>query len=131
MKESPYWGQRLNVYLDVSDLELQYLYRKVAALIFSSRIEGFGLPLVEALQQGLPVIASDIPVFKEIGGEYPMYFRDGDLTDLARVLGSFPAAVTKSIGNFHWRSWNEAIAELIPLCVAMQKHGTAELKHES
>jgi glycosyltransferase involved in cell wall biosynthesis len=43
------------------------------ALLFPSLIEGYGLPLVEALRSGVPVIASNLPVFREIAGEVPDY----------------------------------------------------------
>lgn len=43
------------------------------AVLLPSFIEGFGIPLVEALQRGTPVIASDLPVFHEIAGEIPLY----------------------------------------------------------
>ena len=59
----------------VSDEELGVLYRHAEALIFPSRMEGFGLPALEALSYGCPVIASDIPVFHEILGTYA-YFTD-------------------------------------------------------
>lgn len=59
----------------VSDEELGSLYHHAEALIFPSRMEGFGLPALEALSYGCPVIASDIPVFHEILGTYA-YFTD-------------------------------------------------------
>jgi alpha-1,2-rhamnosyltransferase len=121
MKQCRHYGRYLDVYTDVSDRELQSLYQNVAGLIFASSIEGFGLPLVEALQQGLPVIASDIPVFREIGGQYPTYFRDGDVEDLMKVLKAFPTTPKQDLEGFHWRSWDEAIKELVPLCLAIQQ----------
>lgn len=50
-----------------ADQELAELMRNASALLFPSLSEGFGLPLVEALQMGTPVIASDTPVFREVG----------------------------------------------------------------
>jgi glycosyltransferase involved in cell wall biosynthesis len=43
------------------------------ALLFPSLAEGFGLPLVEAAALGTPVIASDLPVIREVLGDYPVY----------------------------------------------------------
>ncbi len=78
LRSHPEHGRRLLWFEDGSDAELDFAYRHAAALIFASRCEGFGLPLVEAMQHGLPVLASDIPVFREIGGNYPDFFRSGD-----------------------------------------------------
>ena len=50
-----------------TDAELAQLLHHAAGLLVPSRAEGFGLPFVEALQAGTPVIASDLPVFREIG----------------------------------------------------------------
>ena len=50
------------------------------ALLFPSHLEGFGLPLIEAFTLGVPVIASDLPVFREIGADIPSYI-DATNTD--------------------------------------------------
>ena len=42
-------------------------------MVFPSLEEGFGFPMIEAFATGLPVVASDIPVFHEIGGDAPIY----------------------------------------------------------
>jgi len=55
------------------DRELATWLKHAQALLFPSFIEGFGMPLVEALMLGVPVIASDLPVFREIAGEIPRY----------------------------------------------------------
>lgn len=57
----------------LADHELQELLTGARALLFPSHVEGFGLPLAEALASGIPVIASDIPVFREIAAEIPDY----------------------------------------------------------
>lgn len=55
------------------DAELASWLRHARALLFPSFVEGFGLPLVEALACGTPVIASDLAVFREIAGDIPDY----------------------------------------------------------
>src|SRR5690606_19458999 len=55
-------GHRLHWLEDADDATLQRLYRSCSALLAASEAEGFGLPLVEAAQENLPVIARDIPV---------------------------------------------------------------------
>lgn len=61
-----------------SDEELAARVASARALLFPSLTEGYGLPLVEALALGVPVIASDLPVFREIGGDIPTYLRPDD-----------------------------------------------------
>lgn len=56
-----------------SDEEMLSLLVGSRALLMPSFVEGFGLPVIEALQLGIPVIASDVPVFREIAGEIPLY----------------------------------------------------------
>ena len=58
---------------DCTDAELVFWLRHARALLFPSFTEGYGMPLVEALALGVPVIASDLPVFREIAGDVPEY----------------------------------------------------------
>lgn len=57
----------------VTDQQLSAWLQHTQALLFPSFAEGFGLPLIEAMQQGIRVIASDLPVFREIVGDAPHY----------------------------------------------------------
>ena len=59
---------------NVSDAELEALYRGCSCLLFPSSAEGFGLPLVEAMRRGVPCVASDTDVFRELGGDVAEYF---------------------------------------------------------
>jgi glycosyltransferase involved in cell wall biosynthesis len=70
----------------VSDAQLAWLYHEAMLLAFASRGEGFGLPLLEALGAGLPVIASDLPVFREVAGEAAMFFPVGDPAALGSAM---------------------------------------------
>ena len=65
---------------------IQAYYSKAQVYVLSSRWEGFGLVLVEAMAHGLPVISSDLPTSKEIMGDFGLYFKNGDIEDLAKKL---------------------------------------------
>lgn len=66
--------------------QIQNYYTKAQVFVLSSRWEGFGLVLVEAMAHGLPVISSDLPTSKEIMGDFGMYFENGNIEDLAQRL---------------------------------------------
>lgn len=68
------------------DSQLFNLYENAIAFVFPSRMEGFGLPALEALSLGCPVLASDIPIFHEILGEHVTYFDPEDPGHIARIL---------------------------------------------
>ncbi|MBC5825476.1 MAG: glycosyltransferase family 4 protein [Candidatus Eremiobacteraeota bacterium] len=70
----------------VSDGELASLYRGAAALVYPSRYEGFGLPVLEAMAHGTPVVASDSGGVREAGGDAALYFPAGDVPELSRAI---------------------------------------------
>lgn len=65
---------------------VQAFYSNAQVYVLSSRWEGFGLVLVEAMAHGLPVVSSDLPTSIEIMGDFGMYFKNGDIEDLAQRL---------------------------------------------
>jgi glycosyltransferase involved in cell wall biosynthesis len=72
-----------------SDSELVTYLRHAQALLFPSFVEGYGLPLVEALSLGVPAIASDLPVFREIATDIPEYLDPLDAIGWLRCIESF------------------------------------------
>jgi len=72
-----------------SDAELETYLRHAQALLFPSFAEGYGLPLVEALSLGVPVIASDLPVFREIANDIPEYLDPLDGTGWLNCVESY------------------------------------------
>ena len=68
------------------DADLRAVVAGAAALVLPSRDEGFGLPVLEALAAGTPVVASDLPVLREVGGEVVTYAAAGDPEALAAAL---------------------------------------------
>ena len=65
---------------------IQQYYSEAQVYVLSSRWEGFGLVLVEAMAHGLPVVSSDLPTSREIMGDFGMYFPVGDVRQLAQRL---------------------------------------------
>ena len=65
---------------------IQNYYSNAQVYVLSSRWEGFGLVLVEAMAHGLPIISSDLPTSKEIMGDFALYFKNGDIKELAQRL---------------------------------------------
>ena len=82
IRKHPEFGRRLLFPGFLSDAQIRQVASVAEALIVPSREEGFGLPLAEAVALGLPVIARDIPVFREIAGDQPFYFGIGPGRDL-------------------------------------------------
>ncbi len=66
--------------------QLAELYRRAELVVQPSEAEGFGLPVLEALACGTAVVASDIPVFREVAGESIDYFAAGDFEKMAQVI---------------------------------------------
>lgn len=81
-------GDRLTILGSVHDAVLAGLYRDAALLCMPSLAEGFGLPILEALSFGLPVVASDLDVVHEVAGEHAVVFPRGDSGALAEALAS-------------------------------------------
>lgn len=67
----------------VDQHQLGWLYQHAIALVFPSLVEGFGLPVVEAMASGCPVIAADIPVLREIAGDAALAVDPRDPTSIA------------------------------------------------
>jgi glycosyltransferase involved in cell wall biosynthesis len=83
-------GARVVFHGGVSDEEYTRLLRDNAVLVTASKDEGYGLPLAEALTQGVPVVASDLPIFHEVADGGALYFETtnpGDFALKVRQLG--------------------------------------------
>jgi glycosyltransferase involved in cell wall biosynthesis len=78
----------VEVVIDPGDERLAALYAGAMALVYPSRMEGFGLPVAEAMSCGCPVIASDLPEIRGWAQDGPAYVPAGDAGALADALGS-------------------------------------------
>lgn len=79
-------GARLVFHDGADDATYQDVLRGATALVTASRDEGFGLPLVEAMRVGTPVVVSDIPVFREVGADAGTYVDPDDAAGFVRAI---------------------------------------------
>lgn len=106
------------------DKELVLLYRNAQALIFPSLMEGFGLPPLEALACGCPVIASDIPVHREILQDMVTYFMPEDSARLASLLSDWkkddhvisPTKTTSFLRQYDWQDMAKKTLHIYESC---------------
>ena len=86
-------GVRDRVHLvgPVDDATLAGWYARATVVVVPTRGEGFGLPVLEALARGVPVVASDLPVLREVAGDTASYVPVGDAEGMAGALGALVA----------------------------------------
>ncbi|MCQ2031178.1 glycosyltransferase [Stutzerimonas zhaodongensis] len=126
LRDHPELDKRLFWFNDVGDDQLERLYAASVGLIAASYGEGFGLPLIEAAQHKLPIIARDIPVFREVAGEYAYFFAASSGKELAVTIadwlrlyreGQHPAS-----DGMQWLTWQESAAQLKHVLTVTSTH---------
>ncbi len=110
-------GRRLFWLNQAGDEALLQLYLIASGMLMASEGEGFGLPLVEAARHGVPLIARDLPVFREISGEHAFYFSGTDPADLADALRTWLKLYRRGehpkSDNLPSLSWEESTKQLL------------------
>lgn len=126
IKNHQQFGKQLFMINNMSDTELLYCYKNAKALITPSITEGFGLPIIEALSQKTPVLASDIPVFREVGKDFCSYFDISDYNNLAQLImrweRDYQEPIHRNINEFKWPTWKESAEDFIEKVVSLSKH---------
>jgi glycosyltransferase involved in cell wall biosynthesis len=114
--------------LEPSDERLASLYAGALALVYPSRMEGFGFPVAEAMASGCPVIASDLPELRELARDAAVYVPPGDRRGLAEALVELAgdprrrermaARGRELAAALSWRACGEATARVLVAAVA-------------
>jgi glycosyltransferase involved in cell wall biosynthesis len=104
----------------VSDEYLDKVYAASTCLIAASEGEGFGLPLIEAAQREIPIIARDIPVFREVGGDCVFYFSNGKSPKalaeaIKEWLRLYTAGKHPKSDGLPYLTWTESAGKLLDI----------------
>ncbi len=114
-------GERVVFTGHVSDAVLKTYYKRARALVFPSFYEGFGLPIVEAMAFGIPVVCSDRASLPEVGGDAVLYFDPADPASIANRMEDVldgrwrpdPARYAERTRAFDWDAGSRRYAEII------------------
>ncbi|ATX62804.1 glycosyltransferase [Yersinia hibernica] len=113
----PELNKRLFWLEGISDEYLDNVYKECDCLISASQGEGFGLPLIEAAQNQLPIIARDIPVFREVAGDNALYFSGLEPEDLAIVIQDwielYDVNKIPNSSKIKWQTWEHSAQQLL------------------
>lgn len=125
IRNHPEYGKRL-IWLDeVSDEYLEFIYANADCLLAASRGEGFGLPLIEAAQHGLPIVARDLAVFREVAGDHAYYFSDiganGFSEEIKCWLQLFQRKSHPTSDGLKFLTWADSTRQLLNCVLAIEE----------
>jgi glycosyltransferase involved in cell wall biosynthesis len=114
-------GAELVFHDGADDATYRDVLRGATALVTASREEGFGLPLVEAMAVGTPLVVSDIPVFREVGADAASYVDPDDVEGFVRAVraldddAAFAVASARARERAEHYSWERSAQVLLDL----------------
>ncbi len=121
LNDHPERGTRLFWLDGISDEYLEKIYSSCCCLIAASYGEGFGLPLIEAAQHKMPIIARDIPVFREVAKEWAYYFNTDKSDMLAITIENWLQQYRKqshpSSSHLSWLTWHQSSSRLANILI--------------
>ncbi|MFM1797404.1 MAG: hypothetical protein RL733_1185 [Actinomycetota bacterium] len=106
----------------VSEVDYHNILSNSVALVTGSRDEGFGIPLVESMSRGIPIVVSDIDIFREIGGDAAIYFDQESELDFVRAIKTLEsesewlarsAKCNLQSQNFSWTNSARSLLQLL------------------
>ncbi len=109
--------------------DMPAFYASATVLAFPSRYEGFGIPLLEAFSAGTPVSASDIPPFREVGGDAVSYFDPSDIAGCADSLYTLVIDENARLrqersgkNRLRLYSWSDSAREIVACYESLSEH---------
>ena len=125
LRKHPEFNKRLIWLEAISDEYLEKIYAASSCLIAASEGEGFGLPLIEAASHHLPIVARDLPVFREVASEHAYYFSGLSGEDLSNALndwlGLFARNEAPKSDQMPHLTWSESCQQILPLIICSDK----------
>jgi glycosyltransferase involved in cell wall biosynthesis len=116
LSSHPELGKRLIWLEGASDEFMEKIYKASTCLIAASEGEGFGLPLIEAAQHKLPILARDIPVFREVAKEQAYYFKGTSPKELVEAIEQwlclYRAGLAPPSDSIPWITWEQSTNQL-------------------
>lgn len=115
-------SEKVFIFANINDSQLCDIYNQAKAIIYPSLYEGFGIPLLEAMACGCPIIASKIPSTIEIAKQIPFYFKPGDdqelIVAMENVINNLTIneRITKGlnwVNQFSWDKMAKQVYEII------------------
>lgn len=117
---------QISFYGGVTDQEYAKVLSDSHALVTASLEEGFGLPIIEAMQEGIPVICSDIDIFHEVAGEAGLFFDPNSAQDFADKVRELEKKKTRDnlikLGKVQAKkfTWKKSARELAKAIAQLQ-----------
>lgn len=115
-------GAKVKFWNSISDVDYYKLLANAWALATASRDEGFGLPIIEAMALGVPVVCSDTEIFHEVGGEAALYFSPDSPQEFAQNIRQLENTERRKTqielgksqaAKFNWHSSAQALLDII------------------
>ncbi len=128
IQEHPLLGKKLFLFNDLSDAELQYCYRRARGVVFPSIVEGFGLPIVEALWFKRKTFASDTEIHREVGKDDCSYFNLNSIQHLVKKIEAWESKISQGEHSLpierELTSWRDSALQVIESCQALFASGS-------
>lgn len=130
LRSHPQLDRHLHWFYGASDEYLEKLYTSCSCIIVASYGEGFGLPLIEAAQHSLPIIARNLPVFREVAGEHASYFETSTAEGLATTikvwLGAYNEGTHRRSEGLPWNTWEVSSRKLCDIVLRSTENNIGE-----